>query len=51
MSENKEPDILFQFLKELIEDKKEQSVLELVFQNLSEDEIIEKLIDYKPSKE
>ena len=47
MSENAEPDILLEFLKGLIEDKKEQAVLELVFQNLSDDVIIEKLIGYE----
>ena len=46
----KEKDILLEFLKQLVQDKQEQSILELIFENCGEDEIIEKLIDYNPSK-
>jgi len=50
MSTTTEHDILLDFFQSLIDDKKEQAVLGFIFQNLSEEEIIEKLIDYKPSK-
>lgn len=51
MSKPKETDILLEFFQHLITDKKEQQVLEMVFENLGDDEIIEKLIEYKPASD
>jgi hypothetical protein len=45
-----EEDILLDFFNSLIKDQKEQTVLRMIFENLSEDEIIEKLIEYQPLK-
>jgi hypothetical protein len=50
MSQKKDENILLIFLEELIKDEKERQVLELIFSDMKDEDILEKIINYRPPK-